>query len=151
MQSKPKAWLFVISSCLAISGCFAPSPPDIYAFEDLEPFFQIDPATSNLLLEPSPSCMAKIGEPACGHGVAVVSGNDIWVGEATANQYHSKPWSQLKRESVLLPAAESYAPMATYAINACKWMNCNDQVTGFKIKMDSLNGVIPAVQGVPTQ
>ncbi len=52
-----------------------------------------------------------------------------------------KPWSQVRRESIYLPAEESYAPLSTYIINQCKKSNCNEQVNAFKVKLDSLNGV----------
>ncbi len=95
--------------------------------------------------------MAKLNEAECGHGVEVMTGIEHFVGEDKANWFHGKPWSQLRNESVLCPAEECYAPLAAYIINACKKMNCNSQVTEFKIKLDSLNGVAGAINGAPSK
>lgn len=56
-----------------------------------------------------------------------------------------KPWSQVKAESVYLPAEESYAPLAASIINDCKKFSCSDSVDAFKVKLDSLNGVAGAL------
>jgi len=90
--------------------------------------------------------MKQIGEPECGHCVWVVEGQEAFLGEGRGHWWNGKPWSQLRRESVYLPAQESYAPLATYIINACKKMNCSDDVTKFKVKLDSLNGIAGAIQ-----
>lgn len=57
-----------------------------------------------------------------------------------------KPWHQVVEESAFLPAEESYAPLATYIINACKKMKCSDEITRFKVKLDSLNGIAGAIK-----
>ncbi len=80
--------------------------------------------------------MAAIKEVECGHGVSIVKGREIYVGEKTL--FSGKPWSQLKKESVYVPAVESYSPLATYIINTCKKDNCNDDLTRYKVKIDSL-------------
>lgn len=54
-----------------------------------------------------------------------------------------KPWSQVRRESIYLPAEESYAPLSAYIINQCKKSNCNAQVDAFKVKLGVLSTVIP--------
>lgn len=83
--------------------------------------------------------MEKIKEPECGHGVSIVTGTEIFVGEKTL--FNKKPWSQLKRESIYVPAVESYAPITEYIINSCKQANCNDQVDAYRVKLNSLNGI----------
>ncbi|RYG93861.1 MAG: hypothetical protein EON58_17485 [Alphaproteobacteria bacterium] len=112
----------------------------------LEQRLSTDKKTGHLMLTPSPTCMKEIGETTCGHCVYLMSGDEIFVGEKKENWLNGKPWSQLNRESVLLPAEESYAPLAAYIINSCEKMNCNDQVTRFKVKLDSLNGVRGAIK-----
>lgn len=57
-----------------------------------------------------------------------------------------KPWNQVLLESMSLPAEESYAPLSTYIINSCEKMHCDDQVTRFKVKLDSLNGISGAIK-----
>lgn len=65
-----------------------------------------------------------------------MSGREVYVGEK--DKLNGKPWSQLKMESVLLPATESYAPLAAYIINACKKSGCSKDIEKFKVKLDSL-------------
>jgi len=89
-------------------------------------------------MKPSPACQKAINEPECGHCTYIVSGKEIYVGEAKTTFLNNKPWSALKAESVYVPAVESYAPLITYIINACKKMNCSDAVDRFKVKIDTL-------------
>jgi hypothetical protein len=96
----------------------------------------VNPVNGHIELRPSPTCMKHIGEPECGYGLYIISGREVYVGEKTL--FNGKPWSALKAQSVLLPAEESYSPLAAYIINACKKMNCSDQVTRFKVKLDAL-------------
>lgn len=86
--------------------------------------------------------MKEIGEVECGHCTYIVSGKEIFVGENQKTFLNGKPWSQLKIESILVPAQESYAPLSSYIINSCKKMNCSDDVTRFKIKVDTLNSAV---------
>jgi hypothetical protein len=123
----------------------APKPPDVPACESLEQYLAIDSETQHLILKPSPTCAKQIGEFECGHCVYIVSGKEIFIGEGKAYQLNGKPWSQIKHEAVLLPAVESYAPLAAYVINACKKMHCSDDIARFKIKLDSLSGVTAAI------
>lgn len=83
--------------------------------------------------------MKNIKEVECGHCVMIVSKKEFFVGEKEENRYNKKPWSQIREESVLFPAEESYAPLSQYVINACKKMNCNDQVNRFKVKLNVFN------------
>lgn len=131
-------------SFMLLSAC-APKPPDVFVFEYLAQHLANDPATGHLLLTPSPACMKQIQEVECGHGVSIVSGTEIFIGEEKAHWFKNKPWSQIKRESVYVPAVESYAPLAAYIIDSCKKMKCSDQVDAFRIKLDSLNGIPGAV------
>lgn len=140
-------WLpFVCLSWLALNSGCAPKPPDVPACESLTQRLSTDPKNGHLILTASPTCMKAIGEPECGHCVYIVSGKEIFVGEKSAFHLNEKPWSQLKQESVLLPAQESYAPLAAYTINACKKMNCSDDAGKFKIKLDTLNSVAGIIQ-----
>lgn len=97
--------------------------------------------TGHLLLSPSPTCKKEIGEVECGRCTYIVSGKVFFVGEAVKTHFNGKPWSQLRKESILVPAKESYAPLATYMINSCKALNCSDDVTRFKVKIDDVNSV----------
>lgn len=85
--------------------------------------------------------MKAIGEFECGHGVYLLSKQEIYVGENPKTWYNKKSWSRLKRESVIVPAQESYAPLAVYMINACEQMNCMDEVTRYRIRLDELKGI----------
>lgn len=134
---------------LSLTRCVAPQPPDVFVFEHYYQQITHDPIKDHMILLPSPICMEKIGEFECGHGVAIMSQREIWVGEKPAHFYHGKPWSQLKRESIFLPAIESYAPLATYIINSCAENHCNDQVDRFKVQLDQLKGIGAVIGGRP--
>lgn len=125
---------------LLLTSC-AVAPPDVPVFEYLPQHLATDPVTGHMILKASPDCEAQIGELECGHGVFIMSKKEIFVGEAPAHWYKGKPWSQLKRESIYLPAQESYAPLATYIINSCAKNNCNDQVSRFRVQLDELKGI----------
>lgn len=131
-------WACILSSC-------TPKPPNVPACEHLAQRLSTDPKTGHMILSPSPTCMKHISEPECGHCVMIISGVEFFVGESTAVQLKGKPWSKIRQESVYLPAVESYAPLSAYVIDACKKMNCSDDVDAFKIKLDSLNGVSGAI------
>lgn len=93
------------------------------------------------MLEPSPACWMSIGEFECGHCVWIMSGKEAFVGEKPGTWINGKSWSKLKSQSVYLPAEESYAPLAAFAINACKKLNCSGDATKFKVKLDGLKAV----------
>lgn len=82
--------------------------------------------------------MRMIGESQCGHCTYIISGKEIFVGEAPAAQLDGKPWSQLRGESLLIPSKESYAPIAAYMINACKVRNCSAEIDKFKVRLAPL-------------
>lgn len=86
--------------------------------------------------------MKEMEEAECGHCVYIVSGKELFVGEKEPHLFNNKKWSALQKEMVMLPAVESYSPLATYVINACKKMGCDDQVTKFKIKLGALKNVV---------
>lgn len=140
MLNKLKWQPFAILSWLLISAC-TPSPPDVPACEHLAQRLTTDATTGHMVLSPSPTCMKQIAEPECGHCVYIVSGKELFLGEKKGHWLNGKPWSELRKQSVYLPSAESYAPLASYIINACKKMNCSQDVEKFKVKLDSLNGV----------
>lgn len=135
---KPPLLFLLLTSVL---GCATPQPPDVPVFENLASHLGADPLTGHTVLRPSPACLAVIQESECGHGVYIMSGKQVYVGELPAHLLNGKKWSELRRQSVYVPAKESYAPISTYIINSCEKMGCNDQVTRFKVKLDSLNGI----------
>lgn len=137
-------WLLSILSFALLANC-APKPPDVPVCEKLTQRLAKDPETDHLILRPSPTCMKKIGEAECGHCTYIVSGKEIFVGEDKKYHLNGKPWSQITRESIVVPAVESYAPLAEYVINACKKMKCDKDVERFKLKVDSLNGINDAL------
>lgn len=137
--------LSIILFVLLISAC-TPSPPDVPVCANLTQHLGTDPVSGHLILKASPTCMAQIGEVECGHCTYVISGKEIFVGELPTHLLNGKTWSKIKTQSILLPAVESYAPLATYVIDACQKMNCSSQVAGFKIKLDSLNGISALLQ-----
>lgn len=126
--------LMIFISLFVLANC-AHKPPDVFAFKSLEQYLVIDPVTGNLFLEPSPACMEAIKEAECGYGVSIVTGQQVYVGEKTL--FNKKTWSDLKSQSVYLPAQESYAPLSTYIINACRKANCDSEVNRFIIRFGS--------------
>lgn len=134
----------LLTLSLLVYAC-APTPPDIPACEHLSERFYKDPKTGHLTFSPSPTCMKEIGEPSCGHCVYIMSGRELFLGENPGHWMNNKPWSALRAQSVYLPAAESYAPLATYVINSCKKMGCSADVDKFKVKLNSLNGIVGAI------
>ena len=146
MQKKHTCSLFAISLLFLTSCATMPKPPDVPACENMKERLYQDPATGHQMFAPSPTCMAQIGESSCGHCVYIVSGKEAFFGELPAHQLNKKPWSTINLTTVQLPAEESYAPLASYIIDACKKMDCNSQVDAFKVKLDSLNGLKPAAQ-----
>lgn len=143
-MQKEKKWLFFAASLLCLSSC-TPKPPDVPVCEHLAQHLSNDPVSGHLILNPSPTCMKEIGEAECGHCVFIVTGNEFFLGEGKDHQLNKKPWSKIRTESVYLPAQESYAPIAAYMIDSCKKMHCSDELEKFKIKLNSLNGVAPAL------
>lgn len=75
-----------------------------------------------------------------------MSKNEAYVGEGKEHLLSGKKWSEIKSESVYLPAVESYAPLSTYIINSCEKMNCSEQVDRFKVKIDSLGSIGSAIK-----
>ena len=146
MLKKLKWTPFAILLWLLTNGCATPQPPDVFVFENMEQRFTTDPKTGHTILTPSPACEAAIGEMSCGHGVSILTGAEVFVGENSNHLFKNKKWSELRAESVYVPAVESYAPLSTYIINSCNKMGCNTQVDQFTIKLDSLNGVLGAIQ-----
>lgn len=104
----------------------------------------MDPLTGHTVLKASQACMDAIQEPACGHGVYIVSKKEIFVGEKSIHLLGGKPWSQLMKESVYLPATESYGPLAQYIINSCEKNNCDAQVDRFKIVLPQIDALTKA-------
>lgn len=135
--------LFLTLFILALSAC-SPTPPDVPACEHMASHLSVE-ADGHMIWAPSPTCMKQISEPECGHCVWIVSGKEAFIGEQKGHWLNGKTWSKIRAQSAYLPAAESYAPLATYIINACKKMGCSDDVDKFKVKLDSLNGVSGAL------
>lgn len=140
-------WPLSVLSCALLLNACTPKPPDVPACEFLEQRLSTDPVSGHLILTPSPTCEKQVGEPECGHCVYIVSGREVFIGEGADHRLNGKPWSALRAEAIYLPAVESYAPLTTYIINACKKMDCDSQVTRFKVKLDSLKGIAPALKG----
>lgn len=133
---KSTRWLLLAISCAWVS-C-TPKPPDVPVCEALVQRTAVDSVTGHVILAPSPTCMAKIGEAECGHCVYIVSGKEEFIGEAPEHGLKGKPWHMVHEQSILLPAEESYAPLAAYIINSCKKANCSKDTQKFKEKLDSL-------------
>lgn len=139
--NKQKYLLLIVLLGLQIS-CV--KPPNVPVCENLTQHLFVDLVTQHLVLTPSPTCLDKIKEPECGHCTFIMDGTEIYVGESTL--YNKKKWSEIKQESIYVPAIESYAPLKTYIINSCKKMKCDSQVDAFRIKIDSLNGINGAIK-----
>lgn len=131
-----------------LTSC-ATAPPNVPVCENLTQHLSNDPVTGHLILKPSPQCFSQIGEAECGHCTMTMSGEQIYIGESSKHLLEGKPWSQVKRESVYVPAIESYAPLSAYIINSCKQLNCSDDVTKFKVKLDGLNVLGEATVTIP--
>ncbi len=140
---KKLKWLLFVSLSLSLTNC-APKPPDVPVCEHFPARLSMS-ADGHMVWDPSPTCMKQTGEPECGHCVYLVSGKEIFVAEGKDHWLNGKTWSKIRSQSAYLPATESYAPLATYIINACKKMNCSDSVDQFKVKLDSLNGISGAL------
>lgn len=126
---------------IALFACLTscvPKPPNVPVCKHLNQRIGTNIKTGHLVLIPSPTCMNNIKEPECGYCTYILNEKSFFVGEKKENHFNGKPWSQLKAESILVPAKESYAPLSAYIINSCKQMNCNDDVTKFKVKLDFL-------------
>lgn len=142
-------WInFAILLCCLISAC-AHKPPDVFVFEPLTQRVYEDETTHHTMVMPSPTCMdgdetkglKGIGEPECGHGMSIMKGREILVGERPENYFNGKPWSQIQRESILVPAVESFAPIQAHMINTCQQMKCDPELEKFKVKIDSFSGL----------
>ena len=141
----PLSFLSILNACIfsacILNACIfsaCASLPDVPVFEELDQHMSKDPVSGHLILTPSPTCEAQIGEPECGHGVTIVTQKQIFVGNLPAHLYNGKTWQQLKDESVYCPAVESYAPLNAYMINSCKKFGCSSAVDSFKIKIGSV-------------
>lgn len=137
---KRLGWL--LSGLLSLSllnACDGAKIDDVPACEHMAQRLVKNPTNGHLLLRPSPTCMEKIGEVECGHCVRIISQKEFFVGEETKNHFNGKPWSQLRSESIYLPAEESYGPLSVSLINLCKKTKCNEEVTRFKVKLNVLN------------
>lgn len=136
--NKMKSLVLIISLFL-LSACNV-TPPDVPVCEPLYQKLSNDPDTGHMILVPSPTCESQIGEIECGHCTYIMSGKEVYIGEGSAHWLNGKPWNLIKKQSVLVPAQESFAPLEAYIINSCKKMGCNNQVDAFKIKLNSLSG-----------
>lgn len=145
MPKLNKIKLLLLSALpLLLTSCASlPPPPDVFVFENLEQHLVVDSETGHLLLKPSPACMKEVAEPECGHGISIISAKVIYVGEAEKVRYNGKPWSQIRRESIMMPAQESYAPTISWIINACAKLKCSDEVNRFRVKIESLDPLYP--------
>ncbi len=144
MPNKKKCWLLGISVWF-LTSC-TPKPPDVFAFKHLKMRQSEDPVSHHIVLTPDPVCMDKIKEVECCYGVSIVSGSEVFIGDEKEHWFKGKACGELIEESIMLPAVESYAPLAGYIIDSCKKMNCSDQVDAFKVKLDSLNGISGALK-----
>ncbi len=130
----------VILYALQLSGCMA--PPDIPACRSLETREETKevPDIGRVTLDrPNPTCIKEINEATCGYCVWTISDKKQYVGENKKTWLYGKPWSQVLRESVLLPA-ESYAEAKAFVINECKKTNdCNKDIDHWRVKLDSFS------------
>lgn len=131
-----RSLLLMIS--FALTASCTSTPPDIAACKPLDKLVFVDKNSGSTRTVPSPTCQKNIQEDECGYCVRIVSGNSFFVGEAKAHQFSGKPWSQLRSESIYLPAAESYSPLAAYILKVCAEDGCSTQLTKFKTKIDAL-------------
>jgi hypothetical protein len=127
----------VLWCTLAANGCI-PQPPDVPVCESLTKRLKKDSATGHVILSPSPTCEVEIEEPECGHCVYIVSGREIYLGNKEGHTLGGKTWADIQAEAVLLPAQESYAPLATYIINSCEKEGCSMYAQKFKAKLSPL-------------
>lgn len=123
-----------------LTSCGKLQPPDVPVCAALSQRLTIDPITKHIMLAPSPTCIKQIGETQCGHCTYIVSGKEVFVGESKVTYLNGKPWSQIRDESILVPAEEAYSPLAAYMINVCKKMKCSDELTRFKVLIDRIPG-----------
>ncbi len=123
---------------LSLLPSCTPKPPDVPVCENLSQVITKDLDSDHLIIHASPACKKNISELECGHCTYVISGKEIYVGNLREHYFNRKSWNEIKAESILVPAEESYAPISTYIINSCKKMNCEESVDRFKVKLDAL-------------
>lgn len=130
-------WRAGLTALVVLLAACTPKPPDVPVCEHLDRVLVVDPATGHQMLDASPACLEKIGEPVCGHCVYIVSGKEIFVGEDPKNFFEGMAWSEIRDSSVQVPA-KSYADLAAYIINACKKTGCSEDVTRFRVRIGKL-------------
>ena len=121
----------LISCALLGSGCI--ELPDVPACRDIPS--RVVNREGRVFVEASPLCWEHTQELSCGHCVYIKSGREVFVGESEKTRLFGKKWSELRDQSVLLPAAESYAPLSVYLINSCKRLKCDGSVEKFLVKI----------------
>ena len=136
-KPRKKNWTLFIILCVLPISC-AIKPPDVVVCKSLQKHLLYDADDNRLIQKPSPTCHKQIKEPECGACTYIVSGRKKYIGNKKENHFNGKSWKQIKEQSILVPAEESYAPLATYIINSCKKANCDKDVNRFKIKVESL-------------
>lgn len=99
-MQKPKPPSWTLFAALSLASCQTPGLPDF--------------PVCHVLVAPSPACERAVGEESCGYCIYYRSGRELFVGEGSGHQLGGKPWSQIRAESVLLPAAEGFAPLSAY-------------------------------------
>lgn len=124
-------FLLSLSLLVSLSSC-TPKPPDVFVCKALNQRISSDPKTNHMMLLASPSCVREIDEPECGYCLRILSKQVKYVGEKDAHKLDGKPWSQIKREAVIVPA-ESYAGLSAFMINSCKAQSCLEQINDFRI------------------
>jgi hypothetical protein len=87
---------------------------------------------------PNPVCLKELNEVSCGFCVWTISKKSQYIGE-TKSFLYGKPWSQVKREAVLIPT-EAYADVKATFINMCKkYKECAADISSWRLKLDSLD------------
>lgn len=134
-------WKLLVVSFLVVS-CSA--PPDIPACRhlDLKRETKVVEGIGKITVDrPNPVCNRQIKEPTCGYCTYTVSDKEQYVGENAKTLLHKKPWSQIKRQGVIIPA-EDYAAVKAFILDMCKKTNeCSKDIEHWRIKLDSLDSV----------
>ena len=120
-------------------GCV--KPPDVWVCRDLTEKVVITEdafGVEEMNLRGNPVCLSEIKENRCGYCVRSISGTHTYVGEDSTHQLEGKKWSEMRIDSVMLPA-DSYAALKEFIINSCKKSNqCAEGIAKWRTNLELL-------------
>lgn len=85
---------------------------------------------------PNPVCMKNIKEPTCGRCTWTIDDKVQYVGNNESNYLDGQSWLDIQLTGVIFPA-QSVAKVKGYIVNQCKKTNCNDNISKWRVKINS--------------